>query len=62
MAPQRLRMSWKEKHAIFLECRRRNVTGGYRKIFSVCELAFRELNLVKKPAYQTVLLMVRDGT
>ena len=62
MAPQRLRMRWKEKHAIVLECRRRNVTGGYRKILSVCEWAFQALELVKKPSYQTVLLIIRDGT
>ena len=35
--------------------------GGYRKIVSVCEWAFQTLKVVKKPAYEIVFQIIRDG-
>ena len=60
MARKRARLSWKDKYAILRECRRRGVTGGYHNIMDVCDWASRTLELNKKPAYRTVLSIIRD--
>ena len=56
----RARLTWEQKHAVVLECRRRGVNRGYRAILRVCDWARLTIHLSTNPSYRTIKRILDD--
>ena len=53
-----LRLSWKKKNQILMECARLNVTENLNGVRDICELAINQLNLALPPSLMIVWRMI----
>ena len=58
----RARLSYDEKHAIFLYSKHEGINGGTIKLRKVRVRAFSHIKIAKASSYKTVLRIIKDET
>ena len=60
MASRRIRLSWNQKRAILDECNRQGIFAGAPGVERICQWAFNNLKLSRKPCHKTVMRIIRN--
>ena len=60
IAQERVRISWRQKHAVLRESNRLGVIGSCDNILSVCDWVWRSLKAPKQHGYKTVPSIIQE--